>query len=404
VTGRRRIGVGLISAGWMGAVHSHAYRALGERYPELDVDVVPVIVADTSAPNAEAARRRFGYRETTADYHEVLAHPEVDVVSICSPNYLHREHALAAAAAGKPFWVEKPMGTSVGQSQDIADAARDAGLVTAVGFNYRHAPAVEHLRSLVRSGRLGRVMNVRVVLDADYSSSPSGPRTWRFVRETAGSGVLGDLLSHGFDLAQYVVAPVREVTALTETFIRERPAPVGGGVGHQAHGDLDGELLPVENEDYAAVLARLDGGAVATFESSRVAVGPRCGYGIEVFGSLGTARWDFERMNELEVCLGPGDAGYGFTRVLTDGAHGEFGRFNPGGGMGLSFEDLKVIEGAQFIKSVLTGEQLAPSVADGLQAARVAAAAEASAADGRWHTVLPPGPPAGSDSVGRGVP
>lgn len=391
MTGRRRIGVGLISAGWMGAVHSHAYRALGERYPELDVEVVPVIVADPSAPNADAARRRFGYRETTADYRDVLAHPEVDVVSICSPNYLHREHALAAAAAGKPFWVEKPMGTSVGQSQDIADAARDAGLVTAVGFNYRHAPAVEHLRSLVRSGRLGRVRNVRVVLDADYSSSPSGPRTWRFVRETAGSGVLGDLLSHGFDLAQYVVAPVLEVTALTETFIGSRPAPVGGGVGHQTHGDLDGELLPVENEDYAAVLARLDGGAVATFESSRVAVGPRCGYGIEVFGSQGSARWDFERMNELEVCLGPGDAGYGFTRVMTDGAHGEFGRFNPGGGMGLSFEDLKVIEGAEFVTSVLTGEQLAPSVADGLQAARVAAAAEASAVDGLWHAVAPRG-------------
>ena len=393
----------------MGAVHSHAYRALGERYPELDVEVVPVIVADTSAPNADAARRRFGYRQTTADYRDVLAHPEVDVVSICSPNYLHREHALAAAAAGKPFWVEKPMGTSVGQSQDIADAARDAGLVTAVGFNYRHAPAVEQLRSLVRSGRLGRVMNVRVMLDADYSSSPSGPRTWRFVRETAGSGVLGDLLSHGFDLAQYVVAPVREVTALTETFIAERPAPAGGGVGHQAHGDLDGELLPVENEDYAAVLARLVGGAVATFESSRVAVGPRCGYGIEVFGSQGTARWDFERMNEIEVCLGPSEAGYGFTRVLTDGQHGEFGRFNPGGGMGLSFEDLKVVEGAQFITSVLTAEQLAPSVADGLQAARVVAAAEASAADGRWHAVITPDegvlwPPTDSGSAGQREP
>jgi predicted dehydrogenase len=390
MTGPRRIGVGLISAGWMGTVHSHAYRALGERYPDLDVEVVPVIVADTSAHNAEAAQRRFGYRETTADYRDVLAHPEVDVVSICSPNYLHREHALAAAAAGKPFWVEKPMGTSVGQSQDIADAARDAGLVTAVGFNYRHAPAVEHLRSLVRSGTLGRIRNVRVVLDADYSSSPSGPRTWRFVRATAGSGVLGDLLSHGFDLAQYVVAPVRAVTALTETFIGERPAPADGGVGHQSRGDLGGDLLPVENEDYAAVLARLDGGAVATFESSRVAVGPRCGYGIEVFGSEGTARWDFERMNELEVCLGPGPAGYGFTRVLTDGDHGEFGRFNPGGGMGLSFEDLKVVEGARFITSVVTGMQAAPSVADGLQAARVAAAAGASATDGRWHEVPPP--------------
>lgn len=376
----------------MGNVHSHAYRALGEKYPELDVEVVPVIVADPSVDNAEAARRRFGYREVTVDYRDVLAHPDVDVVSICGPNYVHHEHALAAAAAGKPFWIEKPMGTSVGQSQDIADAARDAGLVTAVGFNYRHAPAVEHLRSLVRSGRLGRVSNVRVVLDADYSASPSGPRTWRFVRETAGSGVLGDLLSHGFDLAQYVVAPVLEVTALTETFIRERPAPSGGGLGHPARGDVGGELLPVENEDYAAVLARLDGGAVATFESSRVAVGPRCAYGIEVFGSSGSARWDFERMNELEVCLGSGgagsgSAGYGFTRVLTDTEHGEFGRFNPGGGMGLSFEDLKVIEGARFITSVLTGEQVAPSVADGLQAARVAAAAETSAVDGRWHEV-----------------
>ncbi|MDQ1513200.1 MAG: hypothetical protein QOC59_1042, partial [Microbacteriaceae bacterium] len=293
----RPLGVGLVGVGWMGRLHARSYRAVPERYPELDVAPRLVVASDTLASTAEEAVARLGFERSTVDYRAVVADSEVEVVSICTPNALHREVALAAAAAGKPFWIEKPMGRSAAESADIAAAAEDRGLVTAVGFNYRHAPAVEQARALVRSGTIGRVTNVHVRLFADYSADPAGALTWRFLRDQAGSGVLGDLLSHGIDLAHYLVGPIAAVTALTETFLPERPRPTSVAAGHFSRGT--GERGAVENEDYAAMLVRFASGAVGTFEATRVAVGPRAEYVVEVFGTAGSVRWNFERMNEL---------------------------------------------------------------------------------------------------------
>ncbi len=222
------LGVGLVSVGWMGRLHSRAYRALPDHFPELGVHPRLVVAADPIDAAREQATTRLGYERAVADYREVLTDPEVDVVSICAPNFLHREVAVAAAEAGKPFWIEKPMGRYASDSRAIHDAVRSAGVVTSVGFNYRHAPAIQRARELVRSGRLGRITNVRGSLLADYSSDPDAPLTWRFERERAGSGVLGDLLSHGLDLAQYVVGRIASVTALAETFIETRPRPGRG--------------------------------------------------------------------------------------------------------------------------------------------------------------------------------
>jgi predicted dehydrogenase len=317
----------------------------------------------------------------------VLADPEVEVVSICAPNFLHRDFAVAAAAAGKPFWIEKPAGRDADETAEIAAAARAAGVVTAVGFNYRHAPAVQRARSLITSGALGRVTNLTVSLLADYSADPLAARTWRFQRDRAGSGVLGDLLSHGSDLAAYLVAPITAVTALTTTVIEDRPLPAGATVGH-ARGSVGGPTGPVENEDYAAVLARFDApGVVGFLQASRVAVGPRASYGFEVYGTEGSLRWDFERMNELQVCLGLGGQTHGYSTVLAQPGDGDFGRFQPGPGLPMGFDDLKTIEAWQFLTSVITGEQLAPSIEDALRAAEVNRAAEASARDGQWHGV-----------------
>jgi predicted dehydrogenase len=209
------------------------------------------------------------------------------------------------------------------------------------------------------------------------------------VKAQSGSGVLGDLLSHGFDLAQYLVgSAIAEVSAMTATFIPQRPQVAESSPGQGGHGADSVPLLPVENEDWTAVLARFTAGAVGTFESNRVAVGPGCEYAIAVYGTDGSLAWDFERMNELQVCRRGETRGY--TRVLTNPAHGDFGRFQPGAGMGLSFDDLKTIEGSLFLRSVLTGQQVAPSVADGLAAAEVADAAERSAASGTWQAVPTP--------------
>jgi len=380
---RTRIGVGLISVGWMGRLHSRAYLAAAQHYPELGASPELVIAADPDEDAREHARDALGYRHSTADYRDVLAHPGVDVVSICSPNFLHHEIALAAVASGIPFWIEKPMGRGAAESRDIAERAHSAGLVTSVGFNYRHAPAVARARELVRGGAIGRVTNVRVSLLADYSSDPAGALSWRFRRDRAGSGVLGDLLSHGADLAQYVVGRIASVTAMTETFVRERPLPVSGAASHFSAGDTAGPRGTVENEDYAAVLARFDDGAVGVLESSRVAVGPRAEYAIEVYGTAGSIRWDFQRLNELQLA----DDSSGYRTVMAGPGFGDFARFQPGAGTSMGFDDLKTIEAALFLRSVLERRQLAPSASDAWSAAEIVEAAVRSAESGRWTEV-----------------
>ena len=382
---RRTLGVGVIAFGWMGRLHARGYRSLSERYPELGVRCELVSCADTVAKNRDEAVAGFGFARAVADYRELLADPEVEVVSICAPNFLHHEIALAAVAAGKPFWIEKPMGVSAAQSAEIARAAEAAGLITATGFNYRHQPPVQQARGLIRSGQLGRITNARVWLIADYAASPDGAFTWRYTREQAGAGVVGDLLSHGADLAQYLVGRIAQVTAMTDIFVPTRPVPLGVAVGHGAV-ELSDERREVENEDCVAVLARTDDGVPVTLESSRVSHGPRAEYVIEVYGTQGSVRWNFEHPQHLQVLL-DGDGPHGYRSVLSGMADGDYGRFQPGPGMHLSFDDSKVIEARQFVESVLTGRQLAPSAADAWSAAEVDEAVVASAADGRWHPV-----------------
>jgi predicted dehydrogenase len=382
----REIGVGVIALGWMGRLHSRGFAQVGERYPDLGAKARLVAAADPVEANREAALA-LGFERAVEDYREVLADERVEAVSICAPNFLHHEIALAAIAAGKPFWIEKPMGVNAAQSREIAEGAAAAGLVTATGFNYRHQPAVAHARELALSGRLGRVTNARVWLIADYASSPEGPFTWRYTRSQAGAGVVGDLLSHGIDLAQFVLGSrVREVTAMTDTFITSRPLPLGVGVGHAAVAVSD-ERREVENEDYVAALARTEGGALVTLESSRVAMGPRAEYVVEVYGTGGSVRWSFEHPQHLQVLIAGDGSHRGYTSVMSDAGHGDFARFQPGPGQTMSFDDSKVIEAKLFLESVLTGRQVAPSAGDAWAAAEADEAIVASAADGRWHPV-----------------
>src|SRR6478609_2349490 len=254
-TTNRRIGAGLISVGWMGQLHTRAYRNVPIVYPELGIKPELVIAADTAPDRVEFARDVLGYSRGTTDYREVLADPEVEVVSICAPNFLHAEIGVAAAEAGKHFWIEKPVGRSLEETARIEAAATRAGVITSIGYNYRHAPAVEHARALIAAGRLGRITNVRAAFFSGYANEPRGALSWRFNRELAGSGVLADLFSHASDLCQYVVGPIAELTALTSTVYTERPKLA---MGSGTHFDVieGGEMGPVENEDYAAALVR----------------------------------------------------------------------------------------------------------------------------------------------------
>jgi predicted dehydrogenase len=387
------IGVGLISVGWMGKLHTRAYQALTTVYPELRLRPRLVHAADTAMDRAGYARDVLGYNKASADYRDVLADPDVDVVSICAPTGLHREIGVAAAEAGKPFWIEKPVGRDAKDAADVAEAAKRAGVVTSVGYNYRHAPAVERVRELVANGDLGRITNVRAVFFNSYASEPKGALSWRFIRELAGFGALGDLLSHVIDLMQYILGPISEVSALTNTVYTERPIlPMGSGT-HFAVIE-DGELGTVENDDYAAALVRFAAdskaaGAVGTLEASRVIVGPQCGLGFEVYGTEGSVTWNFEQMNQLRVCLGRRGPHIGYTTVLSNSHFGDYAHFQPGPANSMGYDDLKVIEAKKFLVALTGGERRNSTVDDARHVAEVIAAAAASSQSGTWQQVPP---------------
>ena len=394
--GYTRPGIGLISVGWMGKLHSRAYQAIPLVYPELRIQPRFVYAADTAPDRADYARDVLGYARAGSDYRDVLADPEVDVVSICAPNMLHREIGVAAARAGKPFWIEKPVGRDAAETGEVAAAARAAGVVTSIGYNYRHVPAVERVRELIAAGELGRVTNVRAVFFNSYAAEPNGALSWRFRKDLAGSGALGDLLSHVVDLMQYVVGPIAEVSSLLSTVYAQRPILPMGSATHFAVIE-DGEMGDVENDDYVATLVRFAGGAhaagaVGTLEASRVSVGPECALGFEIYGTHGSAIWNFEQMNELRLCLGrdgTDKANRGYITVLGNSALGDYARFQPGPGTSMGYDDLKVIEAKKFLVAVAGGERRNSTIAEALADAEVIAATADSARDGAWHQVAP---------------
>jgi predicted dehydrogenase len=381
----RVVGIGLVGVGWMGRVHGASYRRVPDHYPECAGVARLVAAADENEERARQATEQLGFEESCADWRDVVAHPDVEAVSVTVPNRLHREVALAAANAGKHLWIEKPVGRTPQETAEIASAVDGAKLRSIVGFNYRHAPAVRHARTLIESAKLGLVDHFRAQWIAGYAADPRGALSWRFRREDAGLGIMGDLGSHAVDLAQYLLGPIASVTARTETIVTRRPLPRGAGT----HFDVveGGDLAAVENEDVVWSIVRFERGVTGTFEASRVAVGPQARYAFEVHGSLGALAWDFERMNELSLYLPleNGDAGY--ARVVMGPQHEPFGRFQPGPGLPMSFDDLKVIEAALFLESVVDGVQREPGVREALGAARVIAAMQRSAESGSWESV-----------------
>jgi len=382
----QNINVGIVGFGWMGQVHAKALARVLQHYPDLGARPRLVGIADPASDGRlDYARDVFGVGWTTSDWNELVVRDDIDLVCVAGPNFTHRDVAVAAAGAGKHIWIEKPAGRNLAETQAIADAIEAAGVAAAVGFNYRNAPAVEFARELVASGRIGAVRHVRVQMLGDYCAHPEGALTWRFVRDLAGSGVVGDLASHGLDLAQYVVGPIGALLAETSTFISERPAATADA-SHFSRGG-DGPLLPVENEDHVLTLLRFRNGARGVLEASRASVGEQNSYGFEVHGSTGSLAWDFRRMGELQVCLDQDYQGASWTTHRVGPGDGEAAAFQPDTAIPLSFDDLKVIEAKRLLSSIVTGKPEGATIADMVTAAGLVDATLRSDAEKRWVTL-----------------
>lgn len=379
----RTINVGIVGFGWMGQVHAKAMSRVTQHYRDLGAVPRLVAVADPADDGRlDHARNAFGVAATMPDWNELVGRDDIDLVCVAGPNYTHRDVAVAAAKRGKHLWIEKPAGRNLAETTEIADAIAAAGVASAVGFNYRNAPAVELARDLVASGRIGDVRHVRLQMLGDYCAHPDGALTWRFVRELAGSGVVGDLASHGLDLAQYVAGPIQAVLAEASTFISERPQAVGAS-SHFSRG-ADGPRMPVENEDHVLTLLRFASGARGFLEASRASVGEQNSYGFEVHGSTGSLAWDFRRMGELQVCLDQDYQGASWTTHRVGPSDGEAGAFQPDTSIPLSFDDLKVIEAKRLLTSIATGRPAGATIVDMVTAARLVDATLRSDAESRW--------------------
>lgn len=398
------LGVAVVGFGWMGRAHAQAYARVRHHYPQLTLVPRLVAVADDVPGRSDEAADRFGFEVAARDWRQVLADPRVAAVSVTAPNALHREIGVAVAEAGRHLWIEKPVGLGAADARAVADAVARAGVCSAVGFNYRNVPAVEAARELIAAGEIGAVTHARIRLFSDYAAHPDSALTWRYERARGGSGVLGDLASHGVDLARYLLGDIAALTADTAVFVPQRPRPAGATAGHtRAEG---GAMGRVENEDYVSCLLRFTSGARGVLEACRVSVGEQNSYGFEVHGTKGAVFWDFRRMGELRVGKGDLYQDQPVSTVFTGPGHGEYGAFQPGAANGMSLDDLKVVEAYRFLRSVAesrddsterredtedsegrAGRSYGATVEDAVRSAVVLDAMLRSAASGTWADV-----------------
>ena len=381
------IGIGVIGMGWMGTVHSRSYLQIPLRYPDLGIRPRLVICADEVESRSQSAKESLGFDHATANWQEVIDNPMVDVVNIATPNNNHLEIVKAAAAAGKHIFCEKPVGLDPGETAEIERIAREAGILTWVGYNYRWAPLVQYARHLIRDGRLGQLTHYRGRFLAGYASNPRGVLSWRFMKSEAGLGALGDLMSHVTDMALSLAGPIEKVIGHRDTFIQDRPIPTPGKGTHFSIGS-DEPHIEVSNEDYVGALVQFECGAKGSFEVCRVIQGPKNQNAFEIHGTLGSIRWNFERMNELEVFLVDDDgARDGYTTIVAGPTHPDHANFAPGPGVSLGYDDLKAIEASKFLQSVEAGIQGEPGFGEALEVWKVLDGVARSWESERWETV-----------------
>ncbi|MGO9909291.1 MAG: Gfo/Idh/MocA family protein [Solirubrobacteraceae bacterium] len=383
---RRRIGVGVIGFGWLGQAHTRSLLRIPTLFERRGFNTTLVACSDMLPDRLDQAINSFGFKRASAAWESVIEDPDVEVVYIAAPNMVHVQLVEAVAQAGKAVFCEKPVGGTPEQVARAAGAARKAGVISGVGFNYRWAPLVRYTRELIAGGELGEITNYRGRFFSMYGADPLGVNSWRFQLDQAGYGVTSDLMSHSVDLAHMLLGPITRVTGTLETFIRERPSP-GDGASHYGRGRPEDPRTPVTNEDYAAMLCEFASGARGTFEASRTLVGPESENAFDIYGTRGAVGWNLERLNELRLYRVTEDRASGYTTVLGGDRFGHHGAFVPGSGNAIGFEDLVAIEDYEFCSAVAEGRPYEPSFEAALVWAAVQDALLRSVQSGGWEEV-----------------
>jgi len=370
-TAARPLGVAAIGYAFMGKAHSNAWRSVANHFDVPAFEQKVLVGRDAAA--VAAAASRYGWSESATDWRAVIARDDIDIVDICAPGWLHAEIATAALAAGKHVLVEKPLANTMAESEAMVAAARAArafGVRSMVGFNYRRVPALALARKLIAEGRLGAIRQVRASYLQDWLADADAPMTWRLRKDTAGSGALGDIASHAVDQVQYLLGEsVTDVSGRLHTFVTERPGPDGPE--------------PVTVDDAAWATLSLTGGAVASVDVSRVALGQKNALRIEVYGSAGALTFNLENPNELYFLNGSEPIEVqGFRRILvTEPEHPFMDGWWPQGHV-IGWEHSFTHQIRDFLRAIEDGTDPSPSFEEGLTVQHVLAAIETSSASG----------------------
>lgn len=368
---KRKVNVAMIGYDFMGRTHSNAWRQVSRFFDELPVTPVLKVVVGRTVDKVTEARDRLGFEEAATSWEEVVARKDIDIIDICTPGDSHAPIAVAAAEAGKAILCEKPLANDVADAERMYAAAKRAGVVHMLCHNYRRCPAVTLAKQIISEGKIGDIHHYRGVYLQDWIVDPEFPRVWRLEKARAGSGSLGDILSHTMDLSRYLVGEPTEVTGLLKTFVDERPLPDGTGRGK------------VDVDDSAQAIVKFANGAVGYYEGSRFAPGRKNYNQFEINGSKGSIVWDLERMNELQLYIEGGPLSGFSTISVTDGQHPYVSAWWPPGHI-IGYEHSFIHTVKDFLTAFDKGEVPSPSFEDGLKNQRILDAIERSSKTGQW--------------------
>ena len=373
------LNIGMIGYGFMGKAHSNAYRTVSNFF-ELEYKPVLKAVCARNAENAQKFADTWGYESIETDWKNLIARDDIDAVDICVPNNLHKEIAIACAEAGKMILCEKPIALNAAEGEEMCEAVEKAGVQNMVWYNYRRVPAVSFAKQIIERGDLGKIFHYRANFLQDWTIAEDLPQggaaLWRLDAKAAGSGVTGDLLAHCIDTAIWLNGSIKNVSGMTETFVKER-----------MHNET-GKVEPVEIDDACAFLCRFDNGSLGLFESTRYARGHKALYTLEINGELGSLRWDLHDLNRLEY-FNHNDEGTvrGWRSIhVSDGDHPYLGNWWVPG-LCLGYEHSFVHQVADFIKGLDSGTPASPTFREALETQKVCDAVLSSAQSGSWTDV-----------------